>query len=187
MYSVKSVPIANVFDVCFDRYCKVPVQKALLSDLLPGAVTLVFERSEKLNADLNPFTSVSFFFFHIKKSEITLKIILSWRAISVFSTKVFSLCVIPLYYKTDEVFMCPPARGRPYPWSFLHETPLSDVRRTTCTHQCQHQLSDQHCGCACKWEWRERGRDAHTDFISSSNVSVQMERHFVSLKINDSK
>lgn len=48
--------------------------------------------------------------------------------------------------------LCSPARGRPYPWSFLHETPLSDVRRTTCTHQCQHQLADQHCGRACKWE-----------------------------------
>lgn len=42
-----------------DRYCKVPVQKELLGDLLPGPVTLVFERSEELNADLNPFTSVS--------------------------------------------------------------------------------------------------------------------------------
>lgn len=41
------------------RYCKVPVENALLADLLPGPVTLVFERSEVLNADLNPFTSVS--------------------------------------------------------------------------------------------------------------------------------
>lgn len=40
------------------RYCKVPVQKALLDDLLPGPVTLVFKRSEVLNADLNPFTAV---------------------------------------------------------------------------------------------------------------------------------
>lgn len=39
-------------------YCKVPVQKSLLSDLLPGPVTLVFQRSEALNPDLNPFTSV---------------------------------------------------------------------------------------------------------------------------------
>ena len=41
------------------RYCKVPVKEALLGDLLPGPVTLVFERSEVLNTDLNPFTSVS--------------------------------------------------------------------------------------------------------------------------------
>lgn len=40
------------------KYCKVPVKEALLSDLLPGPVTLVFERSEVLNADLNPFTSL---------------------------------------------------------------------------------------------------------------------------------
>lgn len=41
------------------RYCKVKVKRALLCDLLPGPVTLVFERSEELNTDLNPFTSVS--------------------------------------------------------------------------------------------------------------------------------
>ncbi|XP_010729920.2 threonylcarbamoyl-AMP synthase isoform X1 [Larimichthys crocea] len=40
------------------KYCKVPVKEALLSDLLPGPVTLVFERSEVLNTDLNPFTSL---------------------------------------------------------------------------------------------------------------------------------
>ncbi|XP_030250041.1 threonylcarbamoyl-AMP synthase [Sparus aurata] len=40
------------------KYCKVPVEEALLADLLPGPVTLVFERSEVLNADLNPFTSL---------------------------------------------------------------------------------------------------------------------------------
>lgn len=39
-------------------YCKVLVQKSLLHDLLPGPVTLVFERSDVLNTDLNPFTSV---------------------------------------------------------------------------------------------------------------------------------
>ncbi|XP_042345131.1 yrdC domain-containing protein, mitochondrial [Plectropomus leopardus] len=38
------------------KYCKVKVKEALLSDLLPGPVTLVFERSEALNTDLNPFT-----------------------------------------------------------------------------------------------------------------------------------
>lgn len=52
-----------------DRYCKVPVQKALLGDLLPGPVTLVFERSEELNTDLNPFTSVSPFTFTLKEQE----------------------------------------------------------------------------------------------------------------------
>ncbi|XP_035527911.1 yrdC domain-containing protein, mitochondrial isoform X1 [Morone saxatilis] len=41
------------------KYCKVPVKEPLLADLLPGPVTLVFERSEVLNTDLNPFTSVS--------------------------------------------------------------------------------------------------------------------------------
>ena len=45
--------------VSMDRYCKVKVKEELLADLLPGAVTLVFERSETLNTDLNPFTSVS--------------------------------------------------------------------------------------------------------------------------------
>ncbi|KAM9352831.1 threonylcarbamoyl-AMP synthase [Symphorus nematophorus] len=40
------------------KYCKVPVKESLLGDLLPGPVTLVFERSEVLNTDLNPFTSL---------------------------------------------------------------------------------------------------------------------------------
>ncbi|CAJ1062704.1 yrdC domain-containing protein%2C mitochondrial [Xyrichtys novacula] len=40
------------------KYCKVTVETALLGDLLPGPVTLVFERSEVLNPDLNPFTSL---------------------------------------------------------------------------------------------------------------------------------
>ncbi|XP_029360634.1 threonylcarbamoyl-AMP synthase [Echeneis naucrates] len=39
-------------------YCKVKVKKELLGDLLPGPVTLVLERSEALNANLNPFTSL---------------------------------------------------------------------------------------------------------------------------------
>ncbi|XP_029928155.1 threonylcarbamoyl-AMP synthase [Myripristis murdjan] len=38
------------------KYCKVQVKEELLGDLLPGPVTLVFERSEILNPDLNPFT-----------------------------------------------------------------------------------------------------------------------------------
>ncbi|XP_062847467.1 yrdC domain-containing protein, mitochondrial [Trichomycterus rosablanca] len=40
------------------KYCKVVVKKELLEDLLPGPVTLVLERSETLNADLNPFTKL---------------------------------------------------------------------------------------------------------------------------------
>ncbi|KAJ8340871.1 hypothetical protein SKAU_G00331620 [Synaphobranchus kaupii] len=38
------------------KFCKVTVPEALLRDLLPGPVTLVLERSEALNSDLNPFT-----------------------------------------------------------------------------------------------------------------------------------
>ncbi|XP_053124618.1 threonylcarbamoyl-AMP synthase [Hemicordylus capensis] len=38
------------------RYCSVRVPDELLRDLLPGPVTLVLERSEGLNKDLNPFT-----------------------------------------------------------------------------------------------------------------------------------
>lgn len=38
------------------KYCKVTVKTELLADLLPGPVTLVFDRSEALNPDLNPFT-----------------------------------------------------------------------------------------------------------------------------------
>ncbi|XP_015266373.1 PREDICTED: yrdC domain-containing protein, mitochondrial isoform X2 [Gekko japonicus] len=38
------------------RYCKVAVPDQLLHDLLPGPVTLVLERSQTLNPDLNPFT-----------------------------------------------------------------------------------------------------------------------------------
>ncbi|XP_074538806.1 threonylcarbamoyl-AMP synthase [Halichoeres trimaculatus] len=40
------------------KYCKVTVKAPLLADLLPGPVTLVFDRSEALNTDLNPFTSL---------------------------------------------------------------------------------------------------------------------------------
>ncbi|KAL0984736.1 hypothetical protein UPYG_G00146040 [Umbra pygmaea] len=37
-------------------YCKVSVKEEMLEDLLPGPVTLVLERAEVLNTDLNPFT-----------------------------------------------------------------------------------------------------------------------------------
>uniref|UniRef100_A0A8C6TGD3 Threonylcarbamoyl-AMP synthase n=1 Tax=Neogobius melanostomus TaxID=47308 RepID=A0A8C6TGD3_9GOBI len=38
------------------KYCKVKVKEELLGDLLPGPVTFVFERTDLLNKDLNPFT-----------------------------------------------------------------------------------------------------------------------------------
>ncbi|XP_077152057.1 threonylcarbamoyl-AMP synthase [Ranitomeya variabilis] len=40
------------------RYCQVNVPDQLLRDLLPGPVTLVMERSEELNKELNPYTSL---------------------------------------------------------------------------------------------------------------------------------
>lgn len=40
------------------RWGKVTVSSELLSELLPGAVTVVFERTEDLNPDLNPGTSL---------------------------------------------------------------------------------------------------------------------------------
>ncbi|KAI4894357.1 hypothetical protein NFI96_032793 [Prochilodus magdalenae] len=40
------------------KYCKVVVKEGLLEDLLPGPVTLVLERSDMLNMDLNPFTKL---------------------------------------------------------------------------------------------------------------------------------
>ncbi|XP_077006350.1 threonylcarbamoyl-AMP synthase [Tamandua tetradactyla] len=49
-----AVCLGRVADVY--RYCHVRVPKELLKDLLPGPVTLVMERSEELNKDLNPFT-----------------------------------------------------------------------------------------------------------------------------------
>ncbi|XP_068121533.1 threonylcarbamoyl-AMP synthase [Hyperolius riggenbachi] len=40
------------------KYCQVKVSDQLLRDLLPGPVTLVMERSDGLNKELNPFTSL---------------------------------------------------------------------------------------------------------------------------------
>ncbi|KGL73846.1 hypothetical protein N309_04490, partial [Tinamus guttatus] len=40
------------------RYCHVNVPDELLRDLLPGPVTVVLQRSDELNRDLNPFTSL---------------------------------------------------------------------------------------------------------------------------------
>ncbi|XP_048880137.1 yrdC domain-containing protein, mitochondrial [Brienomyrus brachyistius] len=51
-----AICVGEVEDVY--KYCKVTVPETLLRDLLPGPVTLVMERSDKLNQDLNPFTSL---------------------------------------------------------------------------------------------------------------------------------
>ncbi|KAM4699592.1 threonylcarbamoyl-AMP synthase [Discoglossus pictus] len=40
------------------KYCQVNVPDQLLRDLLPGPVTLVMKRSDGLNKELNPFTSL---------------------------------------------------------------------------------------------------------------------------------
>ncbi|XP_061632814.1 yrdC domain-containing protein, mitochondrial isoform X2 [Phyllopteryx taeniolatus] len=51
-----AICVGEIHDIY--RYCKVEVKEELLSDLLPGPVTLVLERSEILNKELNPFTSL---------------------------------------------------------------------------------------------------------------------------------
>lgn len=43
------------FSCCF-RWGKVTVSQEILQDLLPGPVTLVFERTDQLNPGLNPTT-----------------------------------------------------------------------------------------------------------------------------------
>ncbi|XP_025899269.1 yrdC domain-containing protein, mitochondrial, partial [Nothoprocta perdicaria] len=64
IYSLKGRNGAKPLAVCLGdvelvhRYCHVNVPDALLRDLLPGPVTLVLRRSEELNKDLNPFTSL---------------------------------------------------------------------------------------------------------------------------------
>ena len=40
------------------RWGKVTISNAILEDLLPGPVTLVFERTEQLNPGLNPTTQL---------------------------------------------------------------------------------------------------------------------------------
>lgn len=49
-----AISVANVDDIY--RWSKVNVPKSLLSDLLPGPVTVVLERSVDLNPNLNPGT-----------------------------------------------------------------------------------------------------------------------------------
>lgn len=62
VYSIKGRSGQKPLAICVGeiqdiyKYCKVKVKEELLGDLLPGPVTLVFERSETLNTDLNPFT-----------------------------------------------------------------------------------------------------------------------------------
>ncbi|XP_008588657.1 PREDICTED: yrdC domain-containing protein, mitochondrial-like, partial [Galeopterus variegatus] len=62
VYRLKGRSEAKPLAVCLGRvadvyrYCHVRVPEELLKDLLPGPVTLVMERSEELNKDLNPFT-----------------------------------------------------------------------------------------------------------------------------------
>uniref|UniRef100_A0A2K5WA99 Threonylcarbamoyl-AMP synthase n=1 Tax=Macaca fascicularis TaxID=9541 RepID=A0A2K5WA99_MACFA len=62
VYRLKGRSEAKPLAVCLGRvadvyrYCRVRVPEGLLKDLLPGPVTLVMERSEELNKDLNPFT-----------------------------------------------------------------------------------------------------------------------------------
>ncbi|XP_068892021.1 threonylcarbamoyl-AMP synthase isoform X2 [Aphelocoma coerulescens] len=64
IYSLKGRNGAKPLAICLGdverlyRYCHVNVPDELLRDLLPGPVTLVLQRSEELNKDLNPFTSL---------------------------------------------------------------------------------------------------------------------------------
>ncbi|KAM6115971.1 LOW QUALITY PROTEIN: threonylcarbamoyl-AMP synthase [Phoenicopterus ruber ruber] len=64
IYSLKGRNGAEAMAICLgdvDRlysWCRVNVPDELLRDLLPGPVTLVLKRSEELNKDLNPFTSL---------------------------------------------------------------------------------------------------------------------------------
>ncbi|XP_048358174.1 threonylcarbamoyl-AMP synthase [Sphaerodactylus townsendi] len=64
VYQLKGRDGAKPLAICLadvdqvHRYCKLAVPDQLLHDLLPGPVTLVLERSQALNPDLNPFTSL---------------------------------------------------------------------------------------------------------------------------------
>uniref|UniRef100_A0A8C5UAJ5 Threonylcarbamoyl-AMP synthase n=1 Tax=Malurus cyaneus samueli TaxID=2593467 RepID=A0A8C5UAJ5_9PASS len=64
IYSLKGRNGSKPLAICLGdverlyRYCHVNVPDELLRDLLPGPVTLVLRRSEELNKDLNPFTSL---------------------------------------------------------------------------------------------------------------------------------
>ncbi|XP_019403457.1 PREDICTED: yrdC domain-containing protein, mitochondrial, partial [Crocodylus porosus] len=62
VYSLKGRDGGKPLAICLScvehiyRYCHVSVPEELLRDLLPGPVTLVLQRSDGLNKDLNPFT-----------------------------------------------------------------------------------------------------------------------------------
>ncbi len=43
---------------CYFRWGKVTIPQRLLEELLPGPVTVVFERTDALNSDFNPGTSL---------------------------------------------------------------------------------------------------------------------------------
>ncbi|KAK3098007.1 hypothetical protein FSP39_015257 [Pinctada imbricata] len=49
-----AISVADIDDIF--RWCHVTVSKTLLSELLPGPVTLVFQRTNELNPELNPNT-----------------------------------------------------------------------------------------------------------------------------------
>ena len=45
-------------DSVFEWSARVPVERKVLEDLLPGPVTVLLERSPNLNADFNPGASL---------------------------------------------------------------------------------------------------------------------------------
>ncbi|XP_005090627.1 yrdC domain-containing protein, mitochondrial [Aplysia californica] len=51
-----AISVAEIDDVY--KWSKVTVSRELLTDLLPGPVTVVFERNSELNPALNPYTSL---------------------------------------------------------------------------------------------------------------------------------
>ncbi|XP_019720886.1 threonylcarbamoyl-AMP synthase isoform X2 [Hippocampus comes] len=51
-----AICVGEIHDIY--KYCRVKVKEDLLRDLLPGPVTLVLERSQVLNRELNPFTAL---------------------------------------------------------------------------------------------------------------------------------
>ena len=60
LYDVKERHLAKPFAICVSniadiyKYSEVTVEMSLLSELLPGAVTVMFQRNDNLNAHLNP-------------------------------------------------------------------------------------------------------------------------------------
>uniref|UniRef100_A0A8C4QZE9 Threonylcarbamoyl-AMP synthase n=1 Tax=Eptatretus burgeri TaxID=7764 RepID=A0A8C4QZE9_EPTBU len=64
LYTIKSRVDAKPLAICLAepsqvyRFCNVTISTTLLNRLLPGPVTLVFERSSLLNPELNPYTQL---------------------------------------------------------------------------------------------------------------------------------